>query len=1022
MKRSEWIAIVAGLLVFGFCGTNKKTCTDAWLRYGVVLGTCPDGKLRQTAHLDASGMRRGAKAVVRLTANAHFTLHDMDSIQQLPVNRFDSITLTLIDAKNKATPLPVEKWQTNPGSAYAMINVPDVPDGDYKLHASFKTRIAPGEIDVPVPLYTPARVHVITDRPLYEPGNLVHFRAVVLRARDLAPLDGRPGKWVVTDPNNEVLLEEKAPAGDFGIVAGTFPLDKAAQTGTWHIAWVSADAIDNIPITVQPFKLPRFRVDTQAGKPFYQAGDTPVVRGAVVYSSGAPVARANLDIQWNISGDWPPPLDWEAKRLPKKAVTGANGRFELALPQIPADLQGTTTITAHVSAVDAAGDRVEGVGGVLLSRDGIQASAVTELGNGLVQGFNNRMYVRVTTPDGRVLPGSKINVKRAWQANDNGIETTLDEDGVASLQIDPGAPVNVVIPALPYRPTPKHALVTRGEPQELIGEEGAPLVDQEMMDKWLAVLAPCAKWYGVEGDSDSNNNSGGGGSARVGLRVDAGGGIIAAGAGPSPLDQCVVNVLRQQRLPAGSERMYTVAFEFTDPGLPMLHASVETALDMPNGLAERIQDAAKGTRDCLPTQGSEGGLPRALTWRSRIGSRDIELGGWISDPKGGTAAAALPCVAARFSGRVRVQQAATSDSFGIIRFSMSLPEDENGAPKPQPTTMLGYEMLVTADVDGKPASTKLRVTPGQIPNLRMRVKPVIAKPGDVLEAELIRGPEFGPGPLPKELTLTCLKTHDTAKLDDDHKAKLTIDKSVEGWCEVNGGGVRALVYVRPQAELAVTLKTKDKYKPGDQAHIAIQTTLGGRGGKAAVGLIGVDESLGQLVPLPGPSDMGRVRPQVGTTEPAFGVLDGQALTLGRIRGANAAAATVLRVSSIPSAPELDAVVSASADSHFDPIEELTDHFYIVLAELHAQTRQWEAAAPQTEKMRPATMAMLWKKALATCEKRGEKTEDAYGRKLRLSLLPEDLLSLTDPRAVIVVGTRLPEDVENWAAWVAKERP
>ncbi len=68
------------------------------------------------------------------------------------------------------------------------------------------------------------------------------------------------------------------------------------------------------------------------------------------------------------------------------------------------------------------------------------------------------------------------------------------------------------------------------------------------------------------------------------------------------------------------------------------------------------------------------------------------------------------------------------------------------------------------------------------------------------------------------------------------------------------------------------------------------------------------------------------------------------------------------------------------------------------------------------------MARLWKQALAACKQRGEKIVDAYGRELRLSMLPQDLLSLTDPRAVVVVGTRLPEDVENWAAWVKKERP
>jgi hypothetical protein len=42
--------------------------------------------------------------------------------------------------------------------------------------------------------------------------------------------------------------------------------------------------------------------------------------------------------------------------------------------------------------------------------------------------------------------------------------------------------------------------------------------------------------------------------------------------------------------------------------------------------------------------------------------------------------------------------------------------------------------------------------------------------------------------------------------------------------------------------------------------------------------------------------------------------------------------------------------------------------------------------------------------------------------LRLHRLPADLLALTEPRAVVVNGTRLPEDTQNWSQWVAKEKP
>jgi len=355
-----------------------------------------------------------------------------------------------------------------------------------------------------------------------------------------------------------------------------------------------------------------------------------------------------------------------------------------------------------------------------------------------------------------------------------------------------------------------------------------------------------------------------------------------------------------------------------------------------------------------------------------------------------------------------------------VRFTVE-PSAQDRAARPQATTMLGYELAVAAAIDGNP-STKIRVTPGAIPELRLRVTPTLAKPGDTVTAELIRGPSFK-GALPEEVTLDCLKTHAKDKLAADHKARLGVDAAVSGWCEVRAGSQRAAIFVQPQSNLAVAIAPRQlRYAPGQRAQLDISTTIGGKGGQAAVGVFGVDDSLSQLVALRGPDDMGRVRPQVVMSSPAFGTLDGQALSLGRIRGANAAAATVLRVSQIPTPPQLDAVVSGHGETNFDAVEQLTDRFYAVLAELHAQTRTWEASAPADEKMTPRTMAALWTKSLEVCAKRGESIVDAYGRTLKLSRLPSDLLALTDPRAVVVMGTRLPEDVENWTAWVSKEKP
>ena len=1012
---------VAGYLVY----TNTGGCRSARSKWGITIETCPAGDVRQTVRLEVVDVRRGSPdGRVSLAATASYTTGASDEVRTAPIPEISDIELTLVDAKGAATPLAPDKWTTAGDVTHGRLALPEVPDGDYRLRAKYRTRVGPGELEAELPLYTPARVHVITDRPLYEPGNTVRFRAVVLRARDLAPLDGRPGVWTVRDSSGEVLLEEKAAAGEWGVVEGSFPVDRGATTGEWRVAWSSAAASDEVPFTVEPFTLPRFRVEAEPDKAFYQPLDKPVIRGAVVYSSGAPVANARLELAWRVDGAWPPPLDWQAKLLPKQAVAGANGRFELALPQVPADLQGRATLSARIAAIDPAGDRVESAASVLLSEDGIQVSAVTELGDGLVEGFNNRLFVRVTTPDGRVVANRKITVVRAWQPNDAGIPAELDEDGVASLQIDPGAPVNVVIPARPWRPAPRPALVRRGEVTELIAGDGAPLADQVELDRWLAALAPCAKWFDTAGEPQ----------ARVGLRVSAAGAVVTAGSGASPLERCVVATLKARRLPPGAERMYTIVFHFTDPDLPRLEASVESALELPEGLEDKIAALAAGTRDCLPQRpGIEGELPRVLAWRAAAGTKEVVLDGWIErrrpadddDDDGDArraAAAAMPCVTQRLAGaRIKVDEEIEADALGVVRFTLQPPVRE-AQTRPQPTTMLGYELIVRAELEGAPA-TKLRVEPGAVPDLRMRVTPVIAAPGETVTAELIRGPEFR-GTLPKELVLSHLKGKPvTAALDAERRATFTIDPATEGWVEITGGGQRALVYVRPRADLTVAVTPQQpRYKPGDKAQLEIRTQLGGQPGSAAVGLFGVDESLGQLVALRGPDDLARVRPQVGTGAPAFGTLDGQALALGRIRGANAAAATVLRVTTIPSPPELDAVVRASARSRFDAIEELTDRFYVVLAELHAQARRWEATAPANEKMRPATMAALWRAALDAAAERGERVTDAYGRRLRLSRLPEDLLALTDPRAVVVVGTRLPEDVENWSAWVHKEQP
>lgn len=1034
VQRRWWlIASGVGLCIVAFLLWPRSYCKSARDAYGIVVPVCPDGKVHQTLGISAHNLRRGGKGRVTLRAQAVFTVAQADRAQRAVIPEIRG-KLSLVDAHGKEVALepavdplkPRKGWRSGRGFTLSDdIMLPaKLDDGDYKLRARIETKVGKGTVDLPLALYAPARIHVLTDRPLYEPGNRILFRALAVRSRDLAPLDNRPGTWFVTDPSGNVVLEEKTPAGEWGVVAGNFLLDAEAPTGSWKISWRSGSDSGDTTVRVEPFTLPRFRVSAAAEEPFYGVGKTPRVKGSVVYSSGAPVQNAKIELTWSVLGRWPAPISWSEGGLPRQAKTDATGSFTLQLPEVPQDLQGKVTLAGRVVAIDPAGDRVEGSVSVLLAKDAIAVSAFTPLSHGgLVAGFNNRLYLRVTTIDGRPLPGAKVQIRKAWLGTGEGIPAELDSDSVGRIQLDPGAPVNIVIPPLPYRkPTVKHRIVDRSRAHDLISDSGAPLNDLVEMDRWLALVEPCAKW---RSDDES--------SAKLAITV-TGAGAITAGAASTRLGRCVLERVRRRRLPAGKSRLYSLTFDFNEPKLPRVDQELAMALgdEVPEALTNLVALAARDARDCLPKRGN-GALPWVLSWRLAKKATKPTFA-WIQ--RKGEDGEKMPpgidrCILGRLARHAFPEPYKGAEAVGVVRYTLVEVGGEAVARRPRATIMRGYELLVSAsqpDEKGGLRSlgqTKLRLRPGRIPRLRMRVEPVLARPGEKVTVKLIRGPRYR-GKLPRVIYVEHFGDTKPIKLPKGVKAGTygyTIPKGAKGWFTFAAQGKKALVFVRNEEQLAVEVSPERKrYAPGAKAVLRLQTRIGKKGATAAVGLFGVDDSLSQLVPLPGADALGVLRSKVQMTAKAFGYLDGQALTLGRIRGGYAAEATVLRVSSIPSPEKLDIVLNGSAETKFDPNVALVDRFYVVLAALHEQVRSWEKSAPKAEVLRPPLLAKLWKQALAATEAKGKSVKDAFGRRLRLHRLPADLLALTDPRQVVTVGTRLPEDIENWPRWVQRIRP
>ena len=195
VRKGPLIAVAVLGLVLAFAAS--RTCLSTGFAHGLWLDECPDGALRQTVQVTSSSLIRGADGSVTVNVHAAYTTGPSDTQQSAPLSRFTA-RLSLVGPAGEQPLTPKDGWKDSGASKWAVITLPTVNDGDYLLRATVTSSIGETSIDAALPLYAPARIHVLTDRPLFEPGNTVQFRALVLHGGTLAPLDGRPGTWRVT--------------------------------------------------------------------------------------------------------------------------------------------------------------------------------------------------------------------------------------------------------------------------------------------------------------------------------------------------------------------------------------------------------------------------------------------------------------------------------------------------------------------------------------------------------------------------------------------------------------------------------------------------------------------------------------------------------------------------------------------------------------------------------------------------------------------------------------------------------
>src|SRR5262249_39160470 len=143
------------------------------------------------------------------------------------------------------------------GTGQPRLRLPDWPDGDYELHVAMRPAGREERIARTVKLRRAWQVMVSSDRPVYQPGQVIHLRGLALRRPHLKPVAGQDAVFTVTDPKNNVVFRRTGPTSNFGIAAADCALADEIIEGNYQVHCQVGPSKSSVAVEVKKYVLPR---------------------------------------------------------------------------------------------------------------------------------------------------------------------------------------------------------------------------------------------------------------------------------------------------------------------------------------------------------------------------------------------------------------------------------------------------------------------------------------------------------------------------------------------------------------------------------------------------------------------------------------------------------------------------------------------------------------------------------------------------------------------------------------------
>lgn len=318
------------------------------------------------------------------------------------------------------------------GTAQVSFDVPAGQEGDYTLIVDTQSPLGQDRLERPLTVQRDYRLLLSSDKPIYQPGQVIHLRLLALGSFDLRPAAGQTVEVIIADGKGNKVFRKKFSTSEFGVAAVDFQLAHEVNTGAYKITATLGNTTSEKTVTVEHYVLPKFAVKLETEQPFYAPGAHVRASLDADYFFGKPVAGGQVTIEGST---------FDVERVVIFNLVGQTDdqgwfEFEFDLPAYFAgsDLEsGLARLYLQASITDLANHTETASLSFPVAQSTLLIEAIPE-GGRFRPGVENILYVLTSSPDGAPVE-SRLAV--SFYDGNPPVQAETGAFGVAEIRLTP---------------------------------------------------------------------------------------------------------------------------------------------------------------------------------------------------------------------------------------------------------------------------------------------------------------------------------------------------------------------------------------------------------------------------------------------------------------------------------------------------------------------------------------------------------------------------------------------------------